>query len=52
MLITLIVGLIILAYFLFKAARFGKLNTAESAIMSILSIGLVGYFIFFMVTST
>ena len=49
MLITLIVALIILAYFLFKSARFGKMNTAESSILSILSIGLVGYFIYFIV---
>ena len=49
MLITLIVALIILAYFLFKSARFGKINTAESSILSILSIGLVGYFIYFIV---
>jgi len=51
MLITLIVALIILAYFLFKSARFGKMNTAESSILSILSIGLVGYFIYFIVAS-
>ena len=50
MLITLIVALIILAYFLFKSARFGKTNTAESSILSILSIGLVGYFIYFIVS--
>ncbi len=47
MLIILFVALIILAYFLFKACRFGELNITESSIMSILSIGLVGYFIFF-----
>ena len=51
MLITLIVALIVLAYFLFKSSRFGKLDTAESSILSILSIGLVGYFIFFIVTA-
>ncbi len=51
MLITLIVALIILAYFLFKSARFGKINTAESSILSILSIGLVGYFIYFIVSA-
>ncbi|MCJ7472214.1 MAG: hypothetical protein MUP02_05335 [Actinobacteria bacterium] len=50
MLITLIVALIILAYFLFKSARFGKINTAESSILSILSIGMVGYFIYFIVS--
>ena len=50
MLITLIVALIILAYFLFKSARFGKINTSESSILSILSIGLVGYFIYFIVS--
>ena len=50
MLITLIVALIILAYFLFKSARFGKINTPESSILSILSIGLVGYFIYFIVS--
>ncbi len=50
MLITLIVALIILAYFLFKSARFGKINTAESSILSILSIGLVRYFIYFIVS--
>ena len=50
MLITLIVALIILAYFLFKSARFGKMSTAESSILSILSIGLVGYFIYFIVS--
>ena len=51
MLITLIVALIILAYFLIKSARFGKINTAESSILSILSIGLVGYFIYFIVSA-
>ena len=50
MLITLIVALIILAYFLFKSARFGKINITESSILSILSIGLVGYFIYFIVS--
>ena len=50
MLITLIVALIILAYFLFKSARFGKTNIVESSILSILSIGLVGYFIYFIVS--
>ncbi len=49
MLITLLVALIVLAYFLFKSSRFGKLNITESSILSILSIGLVGYFIFFIV---
>ncbi len=50
MLITLIVGLIVLSYFLFKSTRFGKMNAAESSILSIFSIGLVGYFIYFIVS--
>ncbi len=51
MLIILLAALIILAYFLFKSCRFGELNITESSIMSILSIGLVGYFILFIVTA-
>jgi hypothetical protein len=50
MLITLIVALIVLAYFLFKSARFGKMSTAESSILGVLSIGLTGYFIYFIVS--
>ena len=49
MLITLIVALIILAYFIFKAARFGELKTAESSIMAVFSIGIAAYFILFII---
>ena len=47
MLITLIAAIIILAYFIFKAARFGELGKTESAIMAVFSIALTGYFIYF-----
>ena len=50
MLITLIVALIILAYFIFKAARFGELKVVESSVMAILCIGITAYFILFIVT--
>ena len=50
MLITLIVALFILAYFIFKAARFGGLKKVESSIMAVFSIAVTGYFIFFIVT--
>ena len=49
MLITLIVALIILAYFVFRAARFGKLKKTEISIMAIFSIALTGYFIYFII---
>jgi hypothetical protein len=49
MLITLIVALIILAFFMFRAIRFGELKKAESSIMAIFSIALTGYFIYFIV---
>jgi|GEM_PF-2198259 len=51
MLITLIAALIILAYFIFKSARYGELKTAESSIMAVLSIGIAAYFIVFIVTA-
>lgn len=51
MLITLIVALIILAYFIFKAARFGRLKNTDASIMAVLSIGITAYFIFFIVIS-
>lgn len=50
MLITIIVALIILSYFIFKAARFGRLKAGESAITAVLCIGIAGYLILFIVT--
>jgi len=47
MLITLIVILVILAYFIFKAARFGALKSTEASIMAIFSISMTAYFILF-----
>jgi hypothetical protein len=47
MLITLIVGLIILAYFMFRAIRIGELKKVEFSIMAIFSIAFTGYFIYF-----
>jgi hypothetical protein len=44
------VALIILAYFIFKAARYGELKIVESSIMAVLSIGITAYFILFIVT--
>ena len=50
MLITLLVALIVLAYFVFRAARFGELKAAEAGIMAVFSIGIAAYFILFIVT--
>ena len=50
MLMTLLVALIILAYFVFKAVRFGELKVVESSIMAVLSIGITAFFILFIVT--
>lgn len=50
MLITLLVALIILAYFFLRAARFGKLKAAGAGIMAVFSIGITAYFILFIVT--
>ncbi len=50
MLITIITVLIVLSYFIFKAARFGKLKVGEAAITAILCIGITAYFILFIIT--
>jgi len=52
MLITIIVTLIILLYFIFKAARFGKLKAGEATITTIPCIGITAYFILFRVTGS